>query len=137
MRPFRVTTTWWRPNGIGLSPDERTLYVANSDVNDPVWRRYAVKDDGSLGEAAILFDGASVGEPGVPDGLAVDQQGNLWATGPGGVLVISPEGRHLGTVKPSEQPANAGFGNDGRTLYMTARTGLYRVRTKVAGLLPR
>lgn len=122
-----------RPNGIGLSPDERTLYVANSDIQDPVWRRYDVEEDGSLGEPSVLFDGSSVDDPGVPDGLAIDELGNLWATGQGGVLVISPEGRHLGTVQPDELPANAGFGNDGKTLYMTARTGLYRVRTKVAG----
>ena len=122
-----------RPNGIGLSPDERTLYVANSDIEDPVWRRYDVKDDGSLGEPSVLFDGSTVGDPGVPDGLTIDEHGNLWATGQGGVLVISPDGRHLGTVQPDELPANAGFGNDGRTLYMTARTGLYRVRTKVSG----
>ena len=81
----------------------------------------------------MLFDGSTVGDPGVPDGLTIDEHGNLWATGQGGVLVISPDGRHLGTVQPDELPANAGFGNDGRTLYMTARTGLYRVRTKVSG----
>ena len=125
-----------RPNGIGLSPDETTLYVANSDVEEPVWRSYPVNDDLGLGESTILLDGSTVGDPGVPDGLAVDERGNLWATGPGGVLVIAPDGTHLGTVKPAEQPANAGFGNDGRTLYMTARTGLYRVRTKVTGLMP-
>ena len=62
--------------------------------------------------------------------------GNLWASGPGGIAVISPEGELLGTVRPDAQPANAAFGNDGRTLYMTARTGLYRVRTEVTGLMP-
>ena len=72
---------------------------------------------------------------GVPDGMAIDSQGNLWATGPGGVVVVSPEGEHLGTVRTAEQPANAGFGDDGRTLYITARTGLYRLRVEVEGLV--
>ena len=99
---------------------------------------YPVKGDGSLGEGAVFHDSSSSSDSGaagggVPDGLAVDSLGNVWATGPGGVWVLSPDGEHLGTVKPAENPANAGFGDDGKTLYMTARTGLYRVRVLVAG----
>jgi gluconolactonase len=71
---------------------------------------------------------------GAADGLKVDELGNLWATGPGGVWIISPDGRHLGTIKPTEVPANVAWGDaDGKTLYMTARTGLYRIRVNVAG----
>ena len=122
-----------RPNGIGISPNESTLYVANSDA-DRVWWSYPVNEDGSLGEGGIFFDASGSEDQGVPDGLAVDALGNVWATGPGGVWVLSPEGVHLGTVKPAENPANAGFGEDGKTLFMTARTGLYRIRTEVSGL---
>ena len=75
-------------------------------------------------------------DAGVPDGFAVDADGNIWSSGPGGIVVISPEGDHLGNVRPAEQPANAAFGNDGRTLYITARTGLYRIDTLVEGLMP-
>ena len=125
-----------RPNGIGLSPDERTLYVANSDGAARQWMAYPVDDDLGVGEGRVLLDLTDSPDRGVPDGFAVDASGNLWASGPGGIVVISPEGDHLGTVRLTEQPANAAFGNDGTTLYMTAQTGLYRVRTRVAGLMP-
>ena len=125
-----------RPNGIGLSPDERTLYVANSDGAARQWIAYPVNDDLGLGEGRVLLDLTDSADAGVPDGFAVDTSGNLWASGPGGIVIISPEGDHLGTVRPGEQPANAAFGNDGTTLYMTAQTGLYRIRTRVAGLMP-
>ena len=120
------------PNGLAFSPDEARLYVADSTQN--AWTAYDVKDDGTLNEGTILLDASGGDEPGVADGMKVDERGNLWATGPGGVWIISPAGRHLGTIKPPEGPANLAWGDaDGRTLYMTARTGLYRVRTAVAG----
>ena len=125
-----------RPNGIGLSPDERTLYVANSDGASRQWVAYPVDDDLGVGEGRVLLDLTDSPDGGVPDGFAVDAAGNLWASGPGGIVVINPEGDHLGTVRPAEQPANAAFGNDGTTLYMTAQTGLYRIRTRVEGLMP-
>jgi len=125
-----------RPNGIGLSPDERTLYVANSDGNDKVWYDYDVLEDGTLGPARVFFDVNDQDAPGAADGMAVDRDGNLFATGPGGVWVISPDGRHLGSIQPDEVPANAGWGDDGNTLYMTARTGLYRIRLTTGGAIP-
>lgn len=123
-----------RPNGLGLSPDEKTLYVANSDAApNRYWKKYAVNDDLTLGEGETFFDASDMEAPGAPDGLAVDVDGNVFATGPGGVMVIAPDGRHLGTIAPAELPANTAFGGDGSTLYMTARTGLYRVATSTRG----
>lgn len=120
------------PNGIAFSPDETRLYVADSTSG--LWMVYEVADDGTLGDGEVLLDASSVDESGAPDGLKVDERGNLWATGPGGVWVIGPDGQHLGTIKPTEVPANVAWGDvDGRTLYMTARTGLYRIRVNVAG----
>ena len=124
-----------RPNGLAFSPDESTLYVANCDGANAVWMAYEVGTDG-LTNARVLAD--ATGEPGVgcPDGLKVDNQGNVFATGPGGVWVIAPDGTHLGTILPDEVPANVGWGEDGRTLYMTARTGLYRIRLTTEGPIP-
>ena len=120
------------PNGIAFSPDESRLYVADSSTRQ--WSVYPVADDGTLGEAELLLDASGSEESGSADGLKVDELGNLWATGPGGVWVIRPDGLHLGTIKPNEVPANVAWGDaDRRTLYMTARTGLYRIRVNVAG----
>ncbi len=127
-----------RPNGLAFSPDGKTLYVANSDPAKKLWMAYPVHPNGTLGAGKVLADVTANTEDGLPDGMRVDSKGNVWATGPGGVWVFSPEGKHLGTVRPAEVPANCAFGDaDGKTLYMTARTGLYRVRTKVEGLRPR
>jgi gluconolactonase len=122
-----------RPNGIAFSPDEQTLYVANSDEKKKIWTRYDVKPDGTVGPGIIVADVTARTEEGLPDGMKVDSQGNVYATGPGGVWIFSPEGKHLGTIQPSETPANCNWGDDGRTLYMTARTSLYRIRLAGAG----
>ena len=87
----------------------------------------------SAGEGAVFFDANTLRETGLPDGLTLDQNGNVYASGPGGVLVISPEGKHLGTIAPNERPANAGWGDDGSTLYMTAHSSLYRIRLNASG----
>ena len=133
-----LATGQTRPNGIGLSPDAHTLYVANSDgTPNRLWMTYPVLDDLTLGDGRVFFDASSMVEPGAPDGLTLDKAGNLYATGPGGVMVFDSTGKHLGTIAPAELPANAGWGDDGKTLYMTARSGLYRIRLQAEGLVYR
>lgn len=131
-----VTAGQTRPNGIGLSPDEQTLYVANSDrPPNQFWMSYPVKEDLTLGQGAVFFDANERAQPGWADGLAVDKSGNVYATGPGGVLVIDSSGQHLGTIRLGEIPTNVGWGDDGRTLYITAHTSVYRVRLNTEGLV--
>jgi gluconolactonase len=122
-----------RPNGLAFSPDGRVLYVANSDDADRFWMRYDVRRDGSLEHGEVFAHVAAHPDLGLPDGLKIDEHGHVWATGPAGIWIFTPGGQHLGTIKPPEQPANIGWGDDGRTLYITAGTGLYRIRTSVAG----
>ncbi|MDQ6700876.1 MAG: SMP-30/gluconolactonase/LRE family protein, partial [Acidobacteriota bacterium] len=122
-----------RPNGIGLSPDEKTLYVSNSDEKRKVWMRYDLQADGSVANGKVFADVTAETEKGLPDGLKLDTNGNLYGTGPGGVWIFSPEGKHLGTIKPGETPANCTWGDDGKTLYITAETGLYRIRLAATG----
>jgi gluconolactonase len=122
------------PNGLAFSPDETYLYVDNWDPARKVVMRYEVRPDGSLANGRVFAD--MTGAPGEEalDGLKVDARGNLYVSGPGGVWILSPEGKHLGTIRAPELPANFAWGGpDGRTLYMTARSGLYRVRLGVAG----
>ena len=120
------------PNGLAFSPDQRTLYVAQSDPKRAVVMAYDVGADGALSRGRVFFDATPLvgrGRPGVPDGMRVDRRGNLFATGPGGVLVISPAGKHLGTIVTGQPTANVAFGgDDGATLYMTANDRLMRVR---------
>lgn len=125
-----------RPNGLAFSPDERTLYVANSDPRKAVVMAYPVKDDGTLGTGKIFLDATQAAQekkPGLPDGLKVSRDGTVWATAPGGVLVYSSAGKHLGTLATGVPTANVAFGDDGSTLYITADKNLARVRTQVKG----
>lgn len=122
-----------RPNGIAFSPDEKFLYISNSDPKRKVWMRYEVQPDGTVKNGKVFFDATSATEDGMPDGMKVDSQGNLYCAGPGGLWVFSPAGKHLGTLKPGETPANCNWGNDGSTLYITAVTGLYRIKLPVHG----
>ncbi len=122
-----------RPNGIAFSPDYKTLYVANSDEKRKIWMRYDVVADGTVKNGRVFADVTAEKADGLPDGMKVDAKGNVYGTGPGGVWVFSPDGKHLGTIQPAETPANCNWGDDGTTLYMTARTGLYRVKLAVAG----
>jgi len=129
-----VSTDLTGPNGIAFSPDERFLYVSNWDTQRKIIMRYEVRRDGTLRNGRVFFDMG--GAPGAEalDGLKVDQRGNLYASGPGGVWILSPAGKHLGTLHAPQLPANLAWGDaDGRTLYLTARSGLYRVRLSVAG----
>jgi gluconolactonase len=125
-----------RPNGIAFSPDEKTMYVANSDPARAIWMAYPVRADGGLGGGRVFADATSmVGAalPGLPDGLKVDVKGNLWATGPGGVHIYSPDGVRLGRIDTGEATANVAWGDDGSTLYITADMYLCRIRTKTKG----
>jgi YD repeat-containing protein len=122
-----------RPNGIALSPDEKTLYVDDSARLHV--RAFDVAPDGSISHGRILAELKSARQ-GVPDGMKVDRKGNLYVTGPGGVWVFDKRGKHLGTILMSELPANCGWGDaDYRTLYFTARNGLYRIRLKIPGFI--
>jgi gluconolactonase len=122
-----------RPNGIAFSPDQKVLYIANSDEKHKVWMRYDVAENGTAGNGRVFFDVTAEKEDGLPDGMKVDSLGNVYGSGPGGVWVFSPDGKHLGTIKPPETPANCNWGDDGKSLYITARTGLYRIKLAVAG----
>ena len=115
------------PNGIGLSPDERTLYVSTTAQpgNILAWDLAA---DGTIANRRVFFDPQSIGRRGGHDGFVIDQAGNLFTSGPGGILVVSPEGRHLGTIQTGGGAANAEFGEDGSTLFITAGSNLLRVR---------
>jgi gluconolactonase len=135
-----LSTALERPNGIAFSPDEKTLYVAQSDPKKAIWMAFPVKGDGTLGEGKLLHDATKfVGDqhPGLPDGMAVDVRGNIWATGPGGVWIFSPEGRVLGKLLTGQRTSNCAFGEDGQTLFITADSYLLRIRTSVRGLLPK
>ena len=125
-----------RPNGIALSPDHKILYVASSDPKFAIWRAYDIKPDLTLTNSRIFFDATEMqaGEKGLPDGMAVDQKGNLFATGPGGVLVFAPDGTHLGTFWTGEATSNCTFGDDGSSLYITTDMYILRVRTSTKGL---
>jgi gluconolactonase len=131
-----LTRDMTRPNGLAFSPDERRLYVAQSDQSAAIWRVFDVRPDGALANGRILFDATSMTKSrrGLPDGLKVDTDGNLFATGPGGVLVLTPEGKHLGTITTGQATSNCAFGDDGRTLYMTADDYLMRVKLKAKGM---
>lgn len=124
-----------RPNGIAFSPDEKTLYVANSDSKRAIWMAFPVQADGTLGAGKVFADVTEMmGKlKGAPDGLKVDQHGNLFATGPGGVHIYSPEGKLMGRIETGEATANCAWGDDGSTLYITADMWLCRVKTKTRG----
>jgi gluconolactonase len=121
-----------RPNGLAFTPDEKFLYVNGLRKI----MKYEVRPDGTLANGQLFTDMSSDPLPGGTDGMKVDQQGNVYCTGAGGVWIISPSGKHLGTIRLPEAAANLAFGDaDGRTVYLTARQGLYKVRVKIPGIL--
>jgi gluconolactonase len=120
-------------NGLAFSPDEKYLYVNGSREN--YVNRYEVKPDGTLTNGKLFIDLSKETERGITDGLRVDTKGNLYETGPGGVWIISPDGKHLGTIRAPEQATNVGFGDpDKKTLYIAARTGIYKIRVLTPGI---
>lgn len=131
-----LTTELARPNGIGFSPDEKTLYVAQSDPKKAIWMSFPVKEDGTLGAGKLFYDATDqVGvHPGLPDGLSVDKKGNVWASGPGGIYVFNSSGVLLGRLYTGERTSNCCFGEDGSTLFITADSNLVRIRTSTVGL---
>lgn len=124
-----------RPNGIAFSPDEKYLYV--SDSGKKIWMKYTVQPDGSVTDGKLLADASADTRIGGPDGIKVDRSGNIYGAGPGGVWILSPEGRHLGTIDMPERMSNVAWGGaDGRTLYITASTSVYRITLKIPGIKP-
>ena len=132
-----ATAELQRPNGLAFSPDEKTLYIAQSDPNRAIIMAYPVQADGSLGKGKVFYDATPVVKEGklkgLPDGLKLDKKGNLFATGPGGILIISPEAKLLGRIDINEPTANCAWGDDGSTLYITANMHLCRIKTLTVG----
>jgi gluconolactonase len=125
-----------RPNGIAFSPDQKFLYVDNSEPRK-LWMRYSVQPDGSLTSPKLLYDATAERAPGNPDGMKVDKEGNIYSAGPGGVWIFSAGGKHLGTIKVPETVSNVAWGGSlGKTLYITASTSLYSIQLNVEGVRP-
>jgi gluconolactonase len=124
------------PNGLAFSPDYKTLFVANSQKERALWKAYPVNADGSLDAGRVFYDATKLYKEGdgVPDGLKLDAQGNLFATGPGGVLVLTPDGTLLGRILTGVPTANVAWGEDGATLFITANHRVLRLRTLTKGM---
>jgi gluconolactonase len=123
-----------RPNGIAFSPDEKYLYVDNTQPKK-LWMRYEVEKNGLLSHGKVFYDATSDTRPGGPDGMKVDQTGNVYSTGPGGIWIFSPEGKALGVILTPETASNVTWGGvDRKTLYITASSSIYRVVLKVPGI---
>ncbi len=132
-----VTKDFTGPNGIAFSPDEKYLYVSDWDEKKKVVMRYDVQSDGSVRDGKIFFDMTSARGEDALDGMKIDKAGNLYVSGPGGLWIISPEGKHLGTIVPPKHPHNFAWGDaDGKTLYLCARSGLYRIKLNIEGVRP-
>lgn len=125
------------PNGIAFSPDEKKLYISNADPANAVWMVYDVKADGTIENGKVLFNATAwtKSKPGVPDGMKVDREGNIFGAGPGGIHVISPNGKHLGSIETGVPTGNLAWGEDGASLFITSNTNVYRLKltTKGAG----
>ena len=131
-----IETTLYRPNGVALSPDERTLYVAQSEPTKPIIMAYTLDKDAKTTDKKVFADFTDLvaaDAPGLPDGIAVAADGTVFATGPGGVIVLSVDGKRLGRIRDGKPTANCKFGDDGRTLYMTSKDILARIRLNIVG----
>ncbi|QTN30974.1 SMP-30/gluconolactonase/LRE family protein [Akkermansiaceae bacterium] len=123
-----VTKELERPNGLAFSPDEKTLYVANSHGPRKIILAVSINADGGAAGQGVFFDAKELEGKGSMDGLKVDPSGNLWATGPGGLLVISPQGKLLGRVLTGKATANVSFGGkNSKTVFLTAHDTLLSV----------
>ena len=132
-----VSTDLDAPNGIALSPDEKALYVNNWNDTKKVILRYDVNADCTLSNGTLFFDMTHAPGEDALDGLKVDRKGNVYSTGPGGLWIVSPEGKQLGLIKGPEDPHNMAWGDDdGKTLYITALTGIYRIKMNIGGVRP-
>jgi gluconolactonase len=132
-----LTSELTGPNGLAFSPDEKYFYVDNWDDKKKIIMRYEVSHDGTLSNGKVFFDMTSAEGEDALDGIKIDQKGNLYVSGPGGLWIISPDGKHLGTIIGPEHPHNFAWGDDdGKTLYLCAKTGLYRVRLNIPGIRP-
>jgi gluconolactonase len=133
-----LTKEFTGPNGIAFSPDEKYLYVGNWDEKKKVVYRYEGQPDGQLNKAWLFFDFTSFKGEDAIDGIKVDKKGNLYVSGPGGLQIMSPEGKHLGTIIAPQHVHNMAWGDeDGKTLYLCARTGLYKIRLNIEGIRPK
>jgi gluconolactonase len=125
------------PNGIAFSPDEKRLYISNADTSNAVWMVYDVNPDGTIANGRTLFNATAWTKhnPGVPDGMKIDKDGNLFVAGPGGIHVIAPDGTHLGSIETGVPTGNLAWGEDGLTLFITSSRTVYRLKltTKGAG----
>ncbi|MCE7063683.1 SMP-30/gluconolactonase/LRE family protein [Dyadobacter sp. CY326] len=125
-----------RPNGLAFSPDGKMLYVAQSDPEKAVIMAYNVDEGGNVGKGKLIFDATPMvkaGKAGLPDGLKIDKDGNLWSSGPGGMLILTPAGKLLGRLEMGELTSNCAWGNDGSTLYMTVDGYICRIKTNTKG----
>jgi gluconolactonase len=127
-----LTDELTRPNGLAFSPDESKLYVANSDPERAIWMVYDMQEDGSLVNGKVFYDATDkvAREKGLPDGMKVDDAGNIYATGPGGVWVFSPEGEQIGLVRTGQATSNCAFNADKSILYITADMYIMRLSLK-------
>ncbi len=134
-----MTKEMTKPNGIAFSPDEKTLYVSNSDPKMAVWMAFEVNGDGTLSKGHVFYDATEFhkdlddGHRGLPDGMKLDKDGDIFGAGPGGILVFSPDAKLLGVIATGVRTSNCNWGDDGSTLYVTANDHLTRIKTKTKG----
>jgi len=123
------------PNGIAFSPDEKKLYISNADPANGVWMAFDVKPDGTIENGRALFNATAwtKTKPGLPDGMKVDREGNIFGAGPGGIHVISPAGKHLGSIETSVPTGNVAWGEDGSSLFITSNTNVFRLKLTTQG----
>jgi len=130
-----VSTDFTGPNGLAFSPDEKFLYVGDWNTKRAVVNRYPVNANATLGKGELFFDLTTAGADDAIDGIKVDKAGNLFVSGPGGLWILSPEGKHLGTLHGPEHPHNMAWGDaDRQTLYLAAQSGIYRIRLNIPGV---